>query len=88
MVQLKSNLIPTRMLQVAYYQVKITSCVQYFNWCPLRLCPHQANCLTSAPVNVTLILNELIILIVLYIHGELTNIISVCTNRSLNLLSY
>ena len=43
----------TRMY-VEYCQVKITSCVQYLNGCPLRSCPHQANCLACAPANITL----------------------------------
>ena len=60
MVQLKGNLIPTRVLQVEYCWVKITSCVQYLNGHPLRSCPHQANCLVCAPANVTLILNDLL----------------------------
>ena len=48
-VQLKGNLIPAHVLQVEYYRVKITSCVQYLNGHPLRLYPHQANCLACVP---------------------------------------
>ena len=59
-VQLKGNLIPVCMLQVEYCRVKITSCVQYLSRHPLRSCMHQANCLACAPVNVILILNELL----------------------------
>ena len=43
-----------------YCRVKITSCVQYLNRGPLRICPHQANCLACAPAYVTLISNELL----------------------------
>ena len=53
-VQLKGNLIPIHMLQVEYCRIKITSCVQYMNGHPLRLCLHQANCLACAPTNITL----------------------------------
>ena len=59
MVQLKGNLIPTRVLQVENSQLKKTSCIQYLNGCPLRLCPHHANHQASAPMNITFILNEL-----------------------------
>ena len=42
-VQLKGNLIPSRVLQVENSWVKITSCVQYLNGRLLHLCPHQRN---------------------------------------------
>ena len=54
MVQLKGNLVSTRVLQVEYCQVKITSCVQYLNGHPLCSCPHQANCLACALANIKL----------------------------------
>ena len=53
-IQIKGNSIPVHVLQVKYCQVKITSCVQYLNWHPLRSCPHQANYLACAPANITL----------------------------------
>ena len=39
--------------------VKITSCIQYLNRCPLDLCPNQEIRRACAPANVTLILNKL-----------------------------
>ena len=58
-VQLKGNLIPARVLQVGNSRVKITSCGQYTNGHPLRLCLCQANHQACAPANVTSIFNEL-----------------------------
>ena len=86
-VQFKGNLIPALMLQVEYCQMKITSCVQYLNGRPLRSCLHQANCLACASISVTFTLNELLnetYNISCIIHNELTNVVSVCSNKSLN----
>ena len=49
-----------KLLQVEHCQVKITSWVQYLNGNQLHSCPHQANCVACAPVNVAVILNELL----------------------------
>ena len=89
-VQLKGNLISTCILQLENSRVKITSCIQYLNGRPLRsyACPDQANCQACVPANVPLILNKLFNENWLCIHNELRNIVSVCSNQSLNWFSY
>ena len=69
-VQLEGNLIPTHVLQVENSQMKITSCIRYFNGCPLHSCQHQANHPMCASRNVTLILNKLNLILIYYIHDE------------------
>ena len=59
MVQLKGNLIPAYVLQLEISCVKIKSCVQYLNRCPLCLCSNQANCLAH-PQMFHLLLNKLL----------------------------
>ena len=73
-VQLKCNLILTRVLQLEISRVKITSCVQYLNGCSLHSCLHQANHRACVPANVSLILNKLFneTDYYLYIHDGLT----------------
>ena len=82
-VQLKGNLIPARVLQVEYCQVKIIKGGPIPLFCDTfntkyraenftdtdsdTNTPHQANCWACAPTNVTLILNELFIILVVYI---------------------
>ena len=51
-LQLKDNLILTRMLQLEISCVKITSYVQYLNGRPLHLSPHEANRWACVPTNV------------------------------------
>ena len=38
-VQLKGDLIPAHVLQVEHCRVKITSCFQYLNGCPVKFMP-------------------------------------------------
>ena len=63
-----------------------------FEWAPLRSCLHQVNCLACEPTIIELILNELLNeaynINSTYIHDKLMNIFSVCSNWSLNPLSY
>ena len=59
-IQLKGNLIPTSMLQLKVFPVKITYIMRsILEWCPLRSCPHQVNRRAYVPANLPLILNKL-----------------------------
>ena len=86
MVQLKGNLIPTHVLQVENSRMKITSCIQYFNECPLHSYQHQANRPVCASANVTLILNKFLNETEYYYtkymmkSDDLTNTVSVCSS--------
>ena len=60
MAQLKVNFMPACVLLVENSWVKIISGVKYFNGGLLNYCLHQAKCRACGPMNVILILNELL----------------------------